>query len=105
MVGLFAITLGAFVLGACAANPAGPPRQRDTVPIPPVDPLREIIADRNIRIGVGTAVGQLFHSAGDIGKTYDSVLAREFNVITPENDLKFGPLRPSRAEFRYSRAD
>ena len=95
----------AFAAAACAGNPSGPPRQTDTTPAPQPDPLRKILQDRNIRIGIGVAVGQLFHSGGDIGRQYDSVLAREFNLITPENDLKFGPLRPARGEFRYARAD
>lgn len=91
---------------ACGGNPAttvtGPPP-----PLPrQLDPLRKVIADRGLKIGIGTAIGSLFNNTTDpAAGQYMTVLTREFNVITPENDMKFGPLRPAQNQFRFVRAD
>ena len=36
---------------------------------------------------------------------YREILAREFNMVTCENAMKFGPLRPSRETFSFEAAD
>lgn len=36
---------------------------------------------------------------------YASALSREFNIVTPEDEMKFGFLRPKRNEFNFSAAD
>jgi endo-1,4-beta-xylanase len=36
---------------------------------------------------------------------YAQTLAREFNIVVPGNAMKFGPLRPSRAQFSFAEAD
>jgi endo-1,4-beta-xylanase len=36
---------------------------------------------------------------------YTTTAAKEFNVLTPENELKFDYIRPTRATFRYTRPD
>jgi endo-1,4-beta-xylanase len=101
------VSVAAGVALACG-SPAAPDQNPGGNPPPPppvLDPLREVVADRNIRIGVGTAVGALFNTTDAVGVQYNTVLRREFNALTPENDLKFGPLRPARASFNYTRAD
>lgn len=98
--------MAAGVVLACGSPSA--PVQTPGGQLPPpatLDPLRKVIADRSLPIGVGTAVGALFNTSDAVGLQYNTVFIREFNVITPENDLKFGPLRPSRAAFNYARAD
>src|SRR5262245_43052737 len=51
-------------------------------------------------------MGSLFNNTTDpAAGQYMTVLTREFNVITPENDMKFGPLRPAQNQFRFARAD
>jgi endo-1,4-beta-xylanase len=64
-----------------------------------------LLEDRSHRMGVGTAVGSLFNRTDAAGAQYMTILAREFNVLTAENDMKFGPLRPSRDVFRFARPD
>src|SRR5262245_55547707 len=95
-ISLLAISLS---VSACRSDPAttvtGPPPPPPPPP-PLLDPLRKVIADRSLAIGVGSAVGSLFNNATDpAAAQYMTVLTREFNVITPENDMKFGPLRPA----------
>ncbi|WP_369365556.1 non-reducing end alpha-L-arabinofuranosidase family hydrolase [Streptomyces sp. CG4] len=49
----------------------------------------------------GTAV-----SSGRLGdSTYSSILDREFNMITPENEMKWDTVEPSRGNFNFGPAD
>jgi endo-1,4-beta-xylanase len=49
----------------------------------------------------GTAV-----AAGRLGDTtYSSILDREFNMITPENEMKWDTTEPSRGNFNFGPAD
>src|SRR4051812_43695546 len=36
---------------------------------------------------------------------YAQTLAQEYNVLTPENAMKFRPLRPTRSRFAFADAD
>ena len=85
-----------------ASVPTGP-----GIPTTPTatQPLRTLVESRKLRIGIGTAVGSYFGRTDAAGLQYDAVLKREFNVITPENDLKFSSLRPTRAAFAFARPD
>jgi len=64
----------------------------------PAPPLRDLAGSRQI----GTAVGlpQL-----DTDAKYAAILAREFNAVTPENAMKWGPLEPERGTLNWSAAD
>jgi endo-1,4-beta-xylanase len=100
---LAAVTLAG--VAACGSDSGtGPP------PPPFVNPkdtmaLRTLAASLTRPIGVGAAVGGLFGTTDAVGTQYMAVLAREFNVLTPENDMKFTALQPSRGQFTYARAD
>ncbi|MFE3525060.1 endo-1,4-beta-xylanase, partial [Streptomyces sp. NPDC059161] len=49
----------------------------------------------------GTAV-----AAGKLGdSTYSTILDREFNMITPENEMKWDTTEPSRGNFNFGPAD
>jgi endo-1,4-beta-xylanase len=49
----------------------------------------------------GTAV-----ASGRLGdSTYSTVLDREFNMITPENEMKWDAVEPSRGSFNFAAAD
>jgi len=49
----------------------------------------------------GTAV-----AAGKLGNTtYSTILDREFNMITPENEMKWDTIEPSRGNFNFGPAD
>jgi endo-1,4-beta-xylanase len=95
-------------LAACGSD--SPPTSPVTVPITPpppttYTPLRTLAQSRTPRVGIGAAAGALFNTTDAVGTQYMKVLAQEFDVLTPENEMKFSSLRPSRAEFRYARAD
>src|SRR4051812_42601918 len=45
-------------------------------------------------------------AAGKLGDgTYVGILDREFNMITPENEMKWDATEPSQGSFRYTSAD
>ncbi len=84
-------------LCACGAGPTG-----DDEPLPRV-PLRELAMARGLWIG--SAADRSFHLSGSEGTQFRSVLATEFNVLTPENDLKHDRLQPAQGVFMFTRAD
>jgi endo-1,4-beta-xylanase len=53
-------------------------------------------------VAIGTAVGAGFLS-GDA--TYRAVAAREFNSVTPENEMKWATVEPNRGQLNFSGAD
>lgn len=100
------------VLAACGGDSSSGPTSPETVtPVTPapttptVTPLRRIVETRGLRVRIGAAAGALFNSTDAASAQYMTVLAREFNVLTPENEMKFSSLRPSRTEYRYARPD
>jgi endo-1,4-beta-xylanase len=66
----------------------------------PEPPLRYLASLRSIEIGSAVQLGPL-----GADSSYSYTLDREFNTITPENAMKFGPLRPARTSFDFDRAD
>jgi endo-1,4-beta-xylanase len=100
--------VGLAALAACGGSDAGTGPGPVTPPV--VNPkdtmaLRTLAELQARPIGVGAAVGSLFGTADAIGTQYMNVLAREFDVLTPENDMKFTALQPVRGQFTYARAD
>lgn len=63
-------------------------------------PLRLWAQRRDIHFGTAVAAQPL---AGD--PEYRALAAREFSMLTPENAMKMGPLRPSRDRFSWEQAD
>ncbi len=63
-------------------------------------PLRELAAPRGLWIGACVASTPLATESA-----YAETLRREFNVVTPENDMKWGPIHPARDRYDFSRAD
>jgi endo-1,4-beta-xylanase len=62
--------------------------------------LRSSAQTRGFLIGAAVAAQPLKNE-----ETYSQALAREFNVIVPENAMKFASLRPSRTQFNFADAD
>src|ERR1700730_8210826 len=53
------------------------------------------------RILVGAAVNPALFAEGP----YASILAREFNMVEPENVMKWGAIRPAQDKFNFARGD
>ncbi|HNR34614.1 MAG TPA: endo-1,4-beta-xylanase [Candidatus Hydrogenedentes bacterium] len=62
--------------------------------------LRELAGKRGLRIGTAVSADALRDDP-----QYRTILAREFDMITCENAMKFGPLRPERDRFAFDDAD
>ena len=67
---------------------------------PAVAPLRTLAAARGIAIGSAVADRPLTNDA-----TYREVLAREFSIITAENELKWAATQPAEGKFNFTAAD
>lgn len=109
MKGVLPLLVVSALMCACGsdAEPTAPftPAPVDTTMPITVTPLRVLAETRGLRIRIGTAAGSLFNSTDASSAQYMTVMAREFNVLTPENEMKFSSIRPSRSEYRYTRAD
>ncbi len=82
-------------LNACA-EPTLPP----SFPPLPTPPLRELAERHGLRIG--PAVGQHLLRNHPV---YAAVLAREFNILTAENDMKWAAIHPERERFNWDASD
>lgn len=91
---------GCVVLPACASElpdqAQGLTRQDST-------PLRVLAEQHGLRIG--TVGDRGFRLRGDDGSRFRSLASREFNVLTPENDMKFARLRPTPDVYDFEWAD
>lgn len=83
---LSGVTLVAVLLGATPAGAA--------------DTLRALADAAGIHIGAAVDADALSTDAG-----YARLLARQFNLLTPENAMKFSVVQPERGRFDFSRAD
>ncbi|MGB0046493.1 MAG: endo-1,4-beta-xylanase, partial [Terriglobales bacterium] len=63
------------------------------------EPLREAAKTSGMLIGTAVRPAQLSEAA------YSSTLAREFNMVEPEDALKWGVVHPERESFDFSEAD
>ncbi len=95
---LAALLLGAasLLLSGCGAPTPTPTKDA------PVLPLREAAGDR---IRVGTAVEGLRSSQALKDSTYARILGTEFSSVTPENQMKWAFLQPTRGTWDFAPAD
>jgi len=85
---------------ASAAPPSIPnPKSKIQNPKSPSS-LRSLAAQHGLHIGAAVSEHALREDPA-----YREILAREFNMITCENALKWGPLRPTRDQFAFENAD
>lgn len=63
-------------------------------------PTLRVLADQN-HLYIGVAVSGWYLD----DPKYARLLRREFNLLTPENAMKFGPLSPARGEYDFTEAD
>jgi len=80
-----------------------------TTPTPPVQStadttsLRTYASRRNVY--VGSAIDRGFRYPGSDGVTFRSTMARQFNMLTAENDMKHDRIHPARDTYRFDPAD
>ncbi len=87
-----------FVLVAgCFSDPEVGPGLPDGLHQPPS--LRRTAQERGFLVGAAVNPARLSEAP------YAATLAREFNALTAENVLKFGPLRPSEGRYEFDAAD
>lgn len=64
------------------------------------DTLRNLAAEAGLRVGTAVDVVPLREDAA-----YARLVAREFDLVTPENAMKFSVIQPERGRFDFSQAD
>lgn len=89
------LTALAGAVAACATLPGAP---RSTIGLDPS--LRQLAEARERWIGAAVAAWPLVHDSA-----YAETARREFNVLTTENALKFGPLRPAPDRYDFQEPD
>ena len=83
------------VVKTCAQDPT---QSKCVVAVDPDSTLR-IVAAKSSRY-IGNIAGSTFGQASS-----NALLAKEFNIVTPENALKMDAVRPSRATFSFTTPD
>ncbi|MGH7577716.1 MAG: endo-1,4-beta-xylanase [Longimicrobiales bacterium] len=73
------------------------PVRQDTTPL-------RTLADRH-GLRIGTAADRGLRLTGEDGSRFRALAGREFNMLTPENDMKFARLRPAAGVYDFARAD
>ena len=107
---LMILLLGLVALPAAPARAAGSTWDRhDRAGTGARAPLRRV-APKGFRIGSAVAGGghheeQPYPPPFTHDRTYRRVLAREFNSVTPENQLKWEFVHPARHEYNFGPAD
>jgi endo-1,4-beta-xylanase len=71
----------------------------DAKPLPGT-PLRELGKRRGIEVGTAVRADALKRN-----RAYRQIVAAQFSTVTPENELKWDYVEPSRGEFRFDGAD
>ena len=96
-----------FAILACSVFQAPPlptPFPTSTVPpsptVPPPPPLRSLAEEKGFLIGSAVSYEYLHTDS-----LYSDLLAREFNLLATENDLKFGPVHPEPDRYDFEGGD
>jgi GH35 family endo-1,4-beta-xylanase len=92
-------------VAACGGTASAGPEQ-PAIPVQPAGdttPLRTYATQRNLFIG--SAIDRGFRYAGSDGVTFRAMMARQFNILTPENDMKHDHIHPARDVYRFPPAD
>ncbi len=96
--------------GTGSSMPQNPPPP--SVDIPPdgvVGPAGREILDFETLKQAATATGRRIGVAIDAGplgeQSYRTIASREFNYVTPGNEMKWDALQPAPGQFNYGRAD
>jgi endo-1,4-beta-xylanase len=87
-----AVAMGLAAIGLGAARDAHPALAATT--------LRQLADAKHLKIGTAVTAGNLTGIA-----KYGAVAAREFNSMTPGNEMKWGSIEPTRGQFNFAGAD
>jgi endo-1,4-beta-xylanase len=71
----------------------------DAKPLPGT-PLRELAKRRGIEVGTAVRSDELKRN-----RAYRQVVAAQFSSVTPENEMKWAVIEPSRGDFQFGAAD
>ncbi len=94
---LYALALlVAALMGSACSTVDAPPEEDE----PDLTTLRGLADQRDFFVGAAVGTGLIAQNAA-----YAEVLAREFNMVTPENAMKMGALRPNQQSFDFADAD
>lgn len=93
---LFLLVLCLFGITACNTVQT----QGSKVASTPLLTLRSLAQARHFFLGTAVSMNALGHD-----KQYASVLGREFNMVTPENVMKFDATNPQPGVFTFAQAD
>lgn len=99
---IFAILLLFFLLTS-SMSPSIQPETTSINPTPtstPAPTLRSLAQPRGISIGAAVSLQPL-----QTDPQYRDTLARQFNMLTPENAMKFAAIHPSRNTYTFEDAD
>jgi endo-1,4-beta-xylanase len=98
LVGGAAISRPAAAAPSASSAPAAAAAR--AVPDPTNATLRQLARHTKLRIGTAVDMNALANDA-----TYRELVAREFDSVTPENVMKWGPLEPVRGQINFGPAD
>jgi endo-1,4-beta-xylanase len=62
-------------------------------------------ADKCKNLKIGAAVGSNFYSVYDNGNVYNQTIQNNFNILVPENEMKYDALEPNKGVFNFTTAD
>lgn len=90
---------------ACSSGAGGDAYQPTGPGTPSADTIALRVLAGNRGLKLGAAVDRGFRYAGADGVKFRAVLAREFSVLTPENDMKHDRIHPGQDVYRFEPAD
>ncbi|HEV8235632.1 MAG TPA: endo-1,4-beta-xylanase [Gemmatimonadaceae bacterium] len=103
-----ALLLIGVVATACGSDSQATPTGNNQ-PSQPSQPSTDTVSLRTLANGkgrlIGSAVDRGFRYPGSDGVTFRTALARDFSVLTPENDMKHERIHPARDVYRFEPAD
>ena len=108
-IGIGAVAL---LILAAAASCGSSVESITTIPTQPTQPSQSTTDTTSLRtyaarrgVFVGSAIDRGFRYAGSDGVTFRSTMARQFSMLTAENDMKHDRIHPARDTYRFDPAD
>jgi len=97
------------IVAACGSDSSQSTAPGNNPPTQPTPTSTDTVSLRTLAAAegrlIGSAVDRGFRYAGTDGVTFRTMLANEFSVLTPENDMKHERIHPARDVYRFEPAD